>query len=305
MRWKGRRRSDNVVDSRGSGRVAYPRGARVRVPRGGGPDGVRRAGAGTLVLFAVAALLLWAFAGINPLRLAEILAGDPVATGRPADVPRVPNAADDERVAFLSVVLAETEDSWERIFRRNGGTYDPPTLHVYADFIQSACGLGSAAAGPFYCPADETIYIDLSFFDLLERRFEAPGDFAMAYVLAHEVGHHVQHETGVLEAYHAERARAGQRRGALLGIAIELQADCYAGVWAHYADRIGILEEGDVEEAMTAAASVGDDMIQLRERGYVVPETFSHGTAKQRSGWFLRGYRRGDPGTCDTRDGAG
>lgn len=308
MRWRGRRQSDNVVDRRGAGRASYPRGARVRVPRGGGPEGARRAGAGTLILFAVVALLLWAFAGINPIHLVSILAGegDPVLAERPARAPVPIGEAEDERAAFLAVVLAETETTWERIFRRNGGTYDPPTLVLYSGFARSACGVETAAAGPFYCPADETIYVDTSFFDLLARRLDAPGDFAQAYVLAHEVGHHVQHETGALADLRAARADgADGRRAALLGIAIELQADCYAGVWAHYANRIGILEEGDVEEAMTAAAAVGDDMIQLREQGYVVPETFSHGTAQQRSGWFLTGYRTGDPDACDTRRTAG
>jgi hypothetical protein len=263
---------------------------------------VRRAGAGTLVLLAIVVLLLWIFAGINPLRLAEIVAGGggPVVAERTTRAPVPVNEAEDERAAFLSVVLAETEDTWERIFRRSGGTYDPPTLVLYSGFTESSCGLGSAAAGPFYCPRDETVYVDLSFFDTLENRLGAPGDFAQAYVLAHEVGHHVQQETGILEEYHQERARLGERRAALLGVAIELQADCYAGVWAHFADRIGILEEGDIQEAMRAAAAVGDDMIQLRQQGYVVPETFSHGTARQRSGWFDRGYRTGDPAECDT-----
>jgi len=301
MRWQGRRQSRNVEDRRRTGRTAYPRGARVRVPRGGGPDGVRRAGAGTLILLAVVVAFVWAFAGIDPLRLAEILAGgDPVVDERTTRAPVPVSEAEDERAAFLSVVLAETEDTWARIFRRSGGAYQPPTLVLYSGFTQSSCGLGSAAAGPFYCPADETVYVDLSFFDLLEDRFGAPGDFAQAYVLAHEVGHHVQHETGVLEAYQRERARLGERRAALLGVAIELQADCYAGVWAHYAEGIGILEEGDIEEAMRAAAAVGDDMIQLRRQGYVVPETFSHGTARQRAGWFDTGYRTGDPSACDT-----
>lgn len=302
MRWEGRRRSQNVEDRRGMSRAGYPRGARVRVPRGGGPDGMRRAGGGTLVLLAVVALLLWAFAGINPLRLVEIIAsgGDPVVVEGPARAPVPASEAEDQRAAFLSVVLAETEDAWERIFRRSGSIYDPPRLVLYSGFTETSCGLGQAATGPFYCPADETVYIDLSFFDVLERRLGAPGDFAQAYVLAHEVGHHVQHQDGLLEAVHAERARSGARRAALLGVALELQADCYAGIWAHYADRIGILEEGDIEEAMNAAGAVGDDRLQMRERGYAVPETFSHGTARQRAGWFGRGYRTGDVEACNT-----
>ena len=303
MRWRGRRRSRNVEDRRGARRVAYPRGARVRSPRGGGPDGVRRAGAGTLVLIGVVVLALWAFAGIDPLRLATILAGDsgPAAT-RTAPAEPVPiDASDDRRAAFLSVVLAETEDIWGRIFRRNGGTYDPPRLVLYSDLTDTACGTGAAATGPFYCPADQTIYLDLTFFDALDTRFNAPGDFAQAYVLAHEVGHHVQHETGTLADYRRERRRLDPERAALLGVAIELQADCYAGVWAFYADEIGILEDGDIDEALRAAAAVGDDTLEKRRGGAVVADTFSHGTAAQRASWFRTGYETGEPGKCDPR----
>jgi predicted metalloprotease len=305
MKWRGRRRSDNVEDRRGGGplsRQGLPRGARVRVPRGGRQGGPRRAGGASLVLFALVAVALWVFAGINPLQLVEVIARQDGAVATQPER-RTPQevAANDERAAFLSVVLAETEDTWRRIFRETGGVYDPPTLVLYSGFTQSACGLGSAATGPFYCPADRTVYVDLSFFDLLARRFDAPGDFAQAYVLAHEVGHHVQNEAGTLQQYQELRQRRGaQGRARLYSIAIELQADCYAGIWAHHADRVGLLEEGDIDEALNAAAAVGDDVMQRRRQGYVVPESFNHGTARQRSRWFATGYRSGDPADCDT-----
>jgi predicted metalloprotease len=306
MRWEGRRQSDNFEDRRGSGGGGFgriPTGARIRLPRGGRAGGVTRAGGGSIILFAVVALALWAFAGINPLQLLDMLGGG--SGGQVATAPqRTPEqqAGDDQRAQFMRVVLAETEDTWGRIFQANGATYSPPTLVAYSGFSESACGLSSAAVGPFYCPLDQRVYIDLSFFDTLETRFDAPGDFAQAYVLAHEVGHHVQNLTGVLRRSMEARQGMSEAAANIESIRVELQADCYAGVWAHAADRSGIVEEGDIDEALGAAAAVGDDLLQRRTQGYVVPESFNHGTSEQRSRWFRVGYASGDPGDCDTYD---
>lgn len=305
MRWKGRERSTNVEDRRGSGGYGPSRGGGygpVRLPTGGG---VRRASGGTVLFFIVIALGLWIFAGINPLQLLDMMqggsGGGSVITG-PREAPRSPQqqAADDEKAQFISVVLAETEDAWGEIFQASGSNYTAPTLVLYNGATQSGCGFSSAAVGPFYCPVDRKVYLDLSFFDLLSKRLDAPGDFAQAYVLAHEVGHHVQNLTGVLGRFHEEAQRMGERQRNAESIKVELQADCYAGVWAHAADRTGIVEDGDIEEAIGAATAVGDDMMQRRSQGYVVPESFNHGTAEQRADWFRRGYRSGNPGDCDT-----
>lgn len=316
MRWEGRRRSTNVEDRRGRGgglgrRIPrlprLPRGGRGRIPRGGSYGGVRRAGGSSLILFLVVAAALWIFAGINPLQLLDMVSREdgPVVTDT-GPVERSPEqrAADDRRAEFISVVLAETETAWTRLFAASGAEYPPPLLVLYSGAVQSDCGFGSAAVGPFYCPADRKIYLDLSFFDLLSRRLGAPGDFAQAYVLAHEVGHHVQNLTGVLGRFGRDRQRMDEARANAESVKVELQADCFAGIWANAADRTGIVEEGDVEEAMAAAAAVGDDMMQRREQGYVVPESFNHGTAGQRTEWFRTGYRSGDPADCDTFEAA-
>ncbi|ORE92158.1 KPN_02809 family neutral zinc metallopeptidase [Acuticoccus yangtzensis] len=313
MRWENRRQSDNFEDRRGSGGIfrpaGLPRGGRIRIPRGGSSGGMKRAGGGSIILFVVVAALLWAVAGINPLQLIEILAGGggggTVTTQQQA--PRTPEqqAADDETVGFVRVVLAETEDTWGRIFQNASATYDPPTLVTYSGATPTGCGFGSAAAGPFYCPNDRKIYVDLSFFDMLAQRFQAPGDFAQAYVLAHEVGHHVQNETGTLGRYHQARQRLSEGEANALSVRVELQADCYAGIWAHSAGNLGLLEEGDIQEAMDAASAVGDDTMQRRSQGYVVPESFNHGTSEQRMRWFQSGYRSGDPADCDTLEGTG
>ena len=311
MRWKGRDRSANVEDRRGSGggfgRMGGGRLPPMRFPRGtGGGGGVRRAGGGSILLIVAVVLGLWVFAGINPLQLLDMLSregggGGSVITA-PQQTPRSPEQAarDDERAQFLSVVLAETESTWGDIFRQNGLDYEEPTLVLYSGATSTDCGFGQAAAGPFYCPLDRKLYVDLSFFDILARQFGAPGDFAQAYVLAHEVGHHVQNLTGVLERYHSQRANMSEGRANAESIKVELQADCYAGIWAHAADRIGIVEDGDIREALDAATAVGDDIMQRRQSGTVVPESFNHGTADQRARWFETGYRSGDPGDCDT-----
>ncbi|MEM7696384.1 MAG: neutral zinc metallopeptidase [Pseudomonadota bacterium] len=303
MRWEGRERSANVEDRRGRPRRVPRRtpGGRVRLPR---PGGTRRAGGGSIILFIVVAIALWIFVGINPLQLLDMLAREggpgPVVTAPQERATPEQRAARDENAAFLAVVLNETEDTWGRIFAQNGSRYEEPRLVLYSGFTNTACGFGNAAVGPFYCPADRRVYIDLSFFELLDQRLGAPGDFAQAYVLAHEVGHHVQNLTGVLGRFHRDRQRLGERQSNLESIKVELQADCYAGVWAHAADRSGIVEEGDIDEALGAASAVGDDVMQRRQQGYVVPESFNHGTAAQRSRWFRIGYQSGNPSECDT-----
>lgn len=292
MRWRGRRTSTNVDDRRastrsgGTGRVRL---GGLRFPRGrsGAGLGGGRLGIGGVLAIALIVGAVWVFTGGD---LGSILSDGPTDTqtdGRITDDPG----------QFIATVLAETEDTWGDIFANSGRSYLEPTLVLFSGSTSSACGFAAAATGPFYCPADHQIYIDLSFYDELARRFGAPGDFAQAYVLAHEVGHHVQQMLGVLGG---QRAAAAGVEANFVSIQIELQADCYAGVWAYYANADGLLEIGDIDEAMNAAAQVGDDAIQLRERGYVVPESFNHGSSEQRARWFLRGYESGDPNMCDT-----
>jgi uncharacterized protein len=306
MRWEDRRRSDNVTDSRGSGGGGgFPGG--FRIPRGGGMGGgtVRRAGGGSIILFVVIALALWIFAGVNPLVLIDILGGGSGGGQVVQQQPRTPQqqASDDQNVQFVSVVLAETEDTWKTIFQQAGSTYEEPKLNVYSGASSTGCGFSSAAAGPFYCPNDRTVYIDLSFFDQLDRQLGAPGDFAQAYVIAHEVGHHVQNLEGTLGKFAEARQRLDEASANRLSVAVELQADCYAGVWAHSAEAAKIVEPGDIDEALGAASAVGDDTLQRRQQGYVVPESFNHGTAEQRQQWFQTGYQSGDPQRCDTFGG--
>jgi uncharacterized protein len=211
------------------------------------------------------------------------------------------SAPTDEAGDFMSVVLADTEDTWGAIFQAAGAQYQPPRLRLYSSGTNSGCGSASAEAGPFYCPADQRVYIDPTFFNELERRFGAAGDFAQAYVVAHEVGHHVQTITGTSDKVRTAQQRASQEQQNALQVRMELQADCYAGIWAHHAQRSrNILESGDIEEALGAAAAVGDDMIQKRAQGYVVPESFTHGSAAQRQQWFAKGLESGDVNACDT-----
>lgn len=237
--------------------------------------------------------------GINPLQL---LNGVAPPNGSQSNPPRTGGevAGGGDARAFVATVLADTEDVWNRIFSENGQTYREPTLVLFSNSDRSACGFASAATGPFYCPSDAKIYLDLSFFEALSRRFGAPGDFAQAYVLAHEVGHHVQNVTGVLPEYHRARRGLDERDANALSVRVELQADCFAGVWAHHTGRRGLLEEGDIEEALRAANQIGDDVLQKRSQGYVVPDAFNHGTAAQRQEWFTAGFRSGDVAACDT-----
>jgi uncharacterized protein len=273
MRWKGRRGSANVEDRRGMGGLAA----------GGGIGGV------VLVLLV---LLM----GGDPSELME-------GGGAPSDRP--PTAAEDSAARFVAVVLADTEEVWQELFRTSlEGAYREPTLVLFTGSTRSACGQGRAAMGPFYCPLDERVYLDLGFFEELQRGLGAPGEFARAYVVAHEVGHHVQTLLGISEQVHRERQRLPAAEGNALSVRQELQADCFAGVWANRAHaRWEILETGDVEAGMGAAAAVGDDRLRRAGQGEVVPETFTHGTSEQRVRWFRRGLESGDPQACDTFGG--
>jgi uncharacterized protein len=271
MRWRGRKGSSNVEDRRG-------------VPVGGAVGG----GVGL-----IAAIILALVFGVDPSEM--IGGGGPAAgyEGQPSGEMGVPA---DEGGQFAAVVLADTEHTWNRIFAERGARYPEPTLVLFSGGVASACGTASSAVGPFYCPQDGNVYIDLDFFDELSRRFGASGDFAQAYVIAHEVGHHVQNVTGTMRQFQGYRD-SGPGSPA---VRMELQADCYAGVWAHEQGGRGLLEPGDIEEAMNAAAAIGDDTLQRRGQGVVVPETFTHGTSEQRVRWFLAGYQAGDPDACDT-----
>lgn len=280
MRLGGERRSDNVEDRRGI------RVSRRAVGVGGG--------IGTILLV-IAALYL----GIDP-RI--FMSGGPAQEQVSEEASTGARSAEENRMAdFASAVLASTEDVWGDLFRRGGQSYRPPKLVLFTDAVQSACGFAQAAVGPFYCPADQKVYIDLAFFKEMERRLEAGGDFAQAYVIAHEVGHHVQNLLGIMDKAQAARARAGEAQSNRISVRMELQADCFAGVWAHRAEKArGILEEGDVEEGMNAASAVGDDRMMRRGGGYVVPDSFTHGSSAQRVKWFRVGIESGDVNRCST-----
>lgn len=276
MLWQGRRQSSNVEDRRGmsAGGLAV----------GGGVIGI---------IIVVLNLLL---GGGDASQLPELL------PGQQQSQPMSPEeqAAEDERAQFVKVVLAETEDVWHAIFRQRGSDYEEPTLVMFRNAVQSGCGMASAASGPFYCPADHKLYIDLSFYEELQNRFSAPGDFPMAYVIAHEVGHHVQTLLGTSEKLARARQQMDEREFNRMSVKMELQADFYAGVWAHYANRAKILEAGDIEEALNAANAIGDDRLQRETQGTVVPDAFTHGTSEQRMHWFKKGYDSGDISQGDT-----
>ena len=263
--------------------------------RGMGMGGVGIAGGG---IGAVILVVLGLFFGVDPsILLDELGGGNPQATSGSS---RPPAPGEDRTRDFVSVVLADTEDTWGAIFSQNGRQYEQPKLVLFSGAVQTACGTGQTASGPFYCPLDKKAYLDLTFFRELEQRFRAPGDFAQAYVIAHEIGHHVQTLLGITERVHAARQRGGEQANEM-SVRLELQADCFAGVWAHHADRSRqILESGDVEEGLAAAAAVGDDRIQRQSQGYIVPESFTHGSSQQRVRWFKRGFESGDARQCDT-----
>lgn len=277
MRWEDQRRSDNVEDRRGSG-----------APRG---RGIALSGGGLLLILAIAFIT-----GENPLVLLEAVSGGPGTSAQaPQSGPQ--GAPGDQLGQFASAVLGSTEDVWGKVFAEAGGRYQPPVMVLFSGAVESACGYGSAAVGPFYCPLDDKLYLDLSFFDELERRFGAPGDFAQAYVIAHEVGHHVQNQLGIAEKVRAAQQRGSQADANALSVRMELQADCLAGVWAAHSN---LLEAGDAEEGLRAAGAIGDDQLQRRAQGYTVPETWTHGSSAMRSRWLRRGMDRGDMNACDT-----
>ena len=279
MRWENGRRSDNIEDRRG-----------MRV----NGRGLAGGGIGAIILVLVAM-----YFGVDPsvvLNQTGSLA-PPQETHQPA-----PSSPEEDKVKdFVSVVLADTEDVWGALFKASGKPYPPPTLVLYSGAVQSACGFAEAAMGPFYCPGDHKLYLDMRFFNDLAKRHDAPGDFAQAYVVAHEVGHHVQALLGIADKVNAARRRASEAAGNALQVRMELQADCFAGVWAYHANQARhVLEPGDTEEALAAAAGVGDDRLQQQTRGVVVPESFTHGSSAQRMRWFSRGMQGGDSGQCDT-----
>ena len=282
MRFDNSRESENVEDRRGGG--------------GGGrglPMGGKGIGLGTIVLALVAM-----YFGVDPSIVLNqaVEAPAPSAASRPAGPP-----ANDAESKFIRHVLAETEDTWQQVFRQSGKQYVEPTLVLFSGATRTACGVGQAAMGPFYCPADQKVYIDLSFYQELKTRYRAPGDFAQAYVIAHEVGHHVQNLLGISGKVQAARERASEREANALSVRLELQADCLAGVWAKNADAArGILEAGDLEEALQAATAIGDDTLQKQAQGYAVPDSFTHGSAEQRMRWFKRGMASGQLASCNT-----
>ena len=284
MKWEGNRESDNVEDRRGSG--------------GGFPiPGGRGIGIGTIVIALLGGWLL----GVNPLTLLGLLSGGGVPPAQVQQAPAQRPPADDTLARFVSTVLADTEDVWHGVFRQAGGSYQEPRLVLFRGATPTACGTGQAAMGPFYCPADQKVYIDLGFYETLQSRLGAPGDFAQAYVIAHEVGHHVQNLLGISAKVDQMRGRVSQAEYNRLSVRLELQADCFAGVWAHHAQNARqILEQGDVEEAMNAAAQIGDDALQRSSGGAVVPESFTHGTSAQRQRWFHAGMQQGSLKACDT-----
>lgn len=290
MRWRGGRRSSNVEDRRRVGGAFPLPGAR----RGGIRVGRKTAGGGIGAVILVLAMLYF---GVDPSILMQGGPGGAPAPGSGQEL-----SAEDNRLAeFVSVVLADTEDSWHELFAAGGERYEEPTLVLFSGYVQSACGFAQAAVGPFYCPGDRRVYIDLAFYRDLQSRFGAPGDFAQAYVIAHEVGHHVQNLLGILPQVHQARQGLGRAESNDLSVRLELQADCLAGLWAAHAHRSReILEPGDVDEALNAAAAIGDDRLQRQTTGRVTPDSFTHGTSEQRARWFRRGMQGGSLADCDT-----
>ena len=283
MRWEGNRQSDNVEDRRAGG--------------GGGGFGFggKSIGIGTIVI----ALLAWGVFGINPLTTIGVLGGAGSQVSQPAPGQAPP--ANDQAAASVSTVLASTEDAWTQIFRQGGAQYREPRLVLFRGATRTACGMGQSAMGPFYCPADQTVYLDMEFFDTLQRQLNAPGEFARAYVIAHEVGHHVQTLLGTTGKVDSLRGRVSERENNALSVRMELQADCFAGIWANKSQQAkNWLEQGDLESAMNAAARIGDDHLQRQQTGMVRPDTFTHGSSAQRQRWFAQGFKTGSVQACDT-----
>lgn len=301
MRWRGDRQSSNIEDRRGSdggGGGFGGGGMRIPVRAGGGGIGI----VGLLILAAV----LWFGFGINPMVLlgggdgsSQSYTQSGTGTGGPGV-----QGTSDETDDFIATVLASTEDVWTKRSAEIGQPYTAPKLVLFNNATQSGCGGATAASGPFYCPQDQKVYLDLAFFRQLQTQLNSPGDFAEAYVVAHEVGHHVQDLTGILPRFDQARRQVSQGEANALSVRIELQADCYAGIWAHDAGSLGKLEDNDIEEALNAAQQIGDDTLQKESQGYVVPDSFNHGTSAQRVRWFKRGFDSGDFNACDTTRGA-
>ena len=285
MKWEGNRESDNVEDRRGSGGSS-----------GGGRLGGRSIGIGSIAIALVASYFL----GVSPMTVLNILSGGSPAPQSQEVAARKP-PPDDQMAKFVSTVLGDTEDVWKEVFKQGGSTYQEPKLVLFRGAVPTACGQGQSAMGPFYCPGDQKVYIDLDFYKTLKDRLGAPGDFAQAYVIAHEVGHHVQNLLGISAKMDQMRGRVSQAEFNALSVRLELQADCFAGVWANHAHAARqLLEQGDVEEAMNAAAKIGDDALQRAGGGAVVPDSFTHGTSAQRQRWFDNGLKNGSVKRCDT-----
>jgi|JFJP01.1.fsa_nt_gi hypothetical protein len=279
MLWKDRRRSENVEDRRDE---VVSRGSKKGVG-----------------IIAIIVAVIAMYFGVDPaVVLQHIPNQQPTTT---SSTPRTKSAEEEQLAAFISVVLADTEDTWNKIFQEMGKTYQEPTLVLFSGAVQSACGFADAAVGPFYCPADKKAYIDLSFYHDLKQRFHSPGDFAQAYVIAHEIGHHVQKLLGISDKVHAASAKLSEVEANKLSVKLELQADCFAGVWANHTDKTKrILENGDMEEALNAASNIGDDRLQKQARGQITPDSFTHGTSEQRMRWFKRGFDSGNINQCNT-----
>ena len=288
MKWEGQRQSENVEDRRGEGG-----GGGFRI--GGG----RGIGIGTVV---IAVLAGWIF-GINPLTVLGVLGGGGEVAAPQSQGPAAKPPATDAAAAFVSTVLADTEEVWGKVMQASGTRYSAPKLVLFRGGVNTACGTGQAAMGPFYCPGDQKVYLDMQFFDTLRSRMGAPGDFAQAYVVAHEVAHHVQNQLGITGKVDGMRGRVSEQQMNALSVRVELQADCFAGIWAHHSQKSkGWLERGDLEEAMNAASQIGDDNLQRKSQGVVVPESFTHGSSQQRMTWFKRGLESGSVQQCNTFD---
>ena len=285
MRWQMGRRSENIENQRGMSRAGLGRGVQV-------------GGIGGIGILAIALVAM--FFGVDPSVILNNLPMDD-GSSQTTTVPHSGAPPGDNQADFVSAVLAQTEDTWTDIFKQAGQTYQDPQLVLFSGSVQSACGMAGSATGPFYCPGDRKVYLDTSFFQELQQRFGASGDFADAYVIAHEVGHHVQTLLGITSKVSHTRGQVSEEQGNQLSVMTELQADCFAGIWArHMQNQRGVVEDGDIEEALNAASAVGDDRIQKATRGYVVPESFTHGSAQQRMRWFKQGLQSGDPNSCDT-----
>ncbi len=312
MKWRGRQQSSNIEDRRsqgggglgglgGLGGSPFGRGGGIRLPTGGGRGA--RGGIGGLIGMVVVLGLIWVLTGTNPI---DMLTGDSTTgpSSSASSRSQLPASGEESELRdFVGVVVKETEDLWTEVFSQQNEDYPEPTVVLFSNAVSTGCGEADSSTGPFYCPNDQQVYIDLSFYDQLREQFGAPGDFAQAYVLAHEVGHHIQNITGVLPEFNQQRQSMSQEDANAYSVRIELQADCYAGVWANYAGQQNLVEQGDFEEALNAAEQIGDDTLQKRMQGFAVPKTFNHGTSAQRQTWFERGYQSGNPGDCDTFSG--